>query len=171
MAGCCYALNSPYDSRISGDGWTMKSYFRLLLTIGFGWSISGCVTQSGHLSEYAQIRAASQVLAVQDLGYQESQARGDSAVVIASIGVPYPASAYAQRVGGKVTLKFTIGTDGAANDIQILGEPEVVEFDRYALVTLKKWRFKPMIRDGKALPAKDMTFTIVFDPVRIEPLR
>ena len=146
----------------------MRANVFLLITMAMGLLVSGCVAQRGSQSEYARLKASSQVFAIQDLGYQQSQARGDTAVVIASIGVPYPAEAYTKRVGGAVKFKFTIATDGAANDIQIVEQPAIADFGKYALIALKKWRFRVSVKDGKVFPTPDMIYTVVFDSDKVE---
>ena len=64
----------------------------------------------------------------------------------------YPFGAKKQGLTGKVTIRCLIGTDGKASRLKVLvSKPEGV-FDEAALAAVERWRFKPGILGGEAVP-------------------
>lgn len=62
---------------------------------------------------------------------------------------PYPAEAKAHHLEGLVQLEIIVSPDGLVRDISIVdGEPP---FDEPALKTVSRWRFKPVLVDGRAV--------------------
>ena len=63
----------------------------------------------------------------------------------------YPLTARAQGISGWVDLAFDVQTDGSVNGIAILtSEPKNI-FDRTAIAAVRKWRYRPVLRDGYAV--------------------
>lgn len=65
----------------------------------------------------------------------------------------YPSEARKKHIEGKVLMEATIGTDGAAHDVQIvksLGHG----LDEESINALKKWKFRPAMREGKPVAVK-----------------
>lgn len=66
---------------------------------------------------------------------------------------PYTKEAKAAKVQGKVDLLVTIGADGAVSDVKVENG-----FDKgltqNAVDTVKTWKFKPAMKDGKAVSCK-----------------
>ncbi len=60
----------------------------------------------------------------------------------------YPKAAYESRVEGKVIIRAEVLSNGLIGGIQIHESSGVASLDREALLTAKKWRFNPAIRDG-----------------------
>ena len=64
----------------------------------------------------------------------------------------YPFGAKRKGIQGKVLIRCLVGLDGIATKHQILvSEPRDV-FDQAALAAVQKWRFKPGVLDGQAVP-------------------
>jgi TonB family protein len=72
----------------------------------------------------------------------------------------YPASAVDAKISGQETLLVEIGKDGQVQDIHVvksLGH----EFDLNSMDAVKKWKFEPTQKDGKAVPV-EVRIEIVF---------
>jgi TonB family protein len=73
----------------------------------------------------------------------------------------YTAGAMRAGVQGRVKLECVVLADGAVGDVRVL-ERLHPDLDAEALRALRKWRFKPGIKDGVAVPVRvdvEMTFT------------
>jgi protein TonB len=63
----------------------------------------------------------------------------------------YPLAARAQGTSGWVDLAFDVETDGAVDNVVVLkSEPKDI-FDRAAVAALRKWRYRPVQRDGHSV--------------------
>ena len=61
----------------------------------------------------------------------------------------YPTSAKGDRIQGEVTVKFIVTKDGKVVEPMVVeAEPEGI-FDSYALNAVKRWRYKPAIKNGE----------------------
>jgi protein TonB len=56
-----------------------------------------------------------------------------------------------------------LDTDGRVADVQLLSANPAGVFDQAAINAVRKWRFKPIVRDGRAIEASVNT-TISFKP-------
>ncbi len=63
----------------------------------------------------------------------------------------YPTAAQQHKVGGWVDVQFTVATDGSVADPSIVGAEPVGVFERSALDAVRRWRYQPVTRDGRAL--------------------
>jgi TonB family protein len=68
-----------------------------------------------------------------------------------SVDPAYPAELMKQNVEGTVTLYAVIGSDGQVSGVRVL-EGVDDRLDRYAVVALSHWRFRPATRNGTAVP-------------------
>jgi len=63
----------------------------------------------------------------------------------------YPRDAQSRGIEGWVDVEFTIAADGTTRDLIVRdAEPRGI-FDRSALEALRRWRFEPIVRDGRAV--------------------
>ncbi|HPF25658.1 MAG TPA: energy transducer TonB [Steroidobacteraceae bacterium] len=63
----------------------------------------------------------------------------------------YPAAARSRGRDGWVEIEFTVGTDGAVKDPQVLAaEPNGV-FEDSALDAVRRWRYKPVMQNGTVI--------------------
>jgi TonB family protein len=60
-----------------------------------------------------------------------------------SVAPQYPASAYRQKIGGSVTVRFTVGLDGKTHHIRIIKAHPRGVFNHAAIQAVRQWRFKP----------------------------
>ncbi len=70
----------------------------------------------------------------------------------------YPPRAYRRRIGGSVTVRFLVGTDGKTHHIRIIEAKPPDIFNRAAKQAVRQWRFRPV-----ATPTP-VTQTIRFTP-------
>lgn len=66
----------------------------------------------------------------------------------------YPMKASLDGIEGWVKLAFTITETGAVKDVSVVASKPRRIFDRAARRAISKWRFKPQVIDGKAVPRK-----------------
>ena len=63
----------------------------------------------------------------------------------------YPPSAIANSQKGWVDVIFLVKTDGRVTDTKVVSAEPAGVFDRAATDCLARWRFEPVMRDGKAI--------------------
>lgn len=78
---------------------------------------------------------------------------GDSDVMpLVQIEPVYPPQALARKIEGLVVLRMQINASGAVDDIEVIkAEPKGV-FEREAIRAAYRYKFKPKLVDGKAVP-------------------
>ena len=62
--------------------------------------------------------------------------------------IAYPAQARADGVEGRLVLRLVIGADGSVAQVEVVSSVESA-LDAAAIVSAKKWRFKPAMRCGR----------------------
>jgi periplasmic protein TonB len=62
--------------------------------------------------------------------------------------IAYPAQARADGVEGRLVLRLVIGADGSVSQVDVVSSVESA-LDAAAIVSAKKWRFKPALRCGR----------------------
>lgn len=63
----------------------------------------------------------------------------------------FPASARNRGISGWVELEYTVRTDGSTGDIVVTNSSPRRTFDNAAINAVSQWRYKPVIRGGKAV--------------------
>jgi periplasmic protein TonB len=63
----------------------------------------------------------------------------------------YPLGARAQGTSGWVDLAFDVQTDGTVGGVAVLASEPKDVFDHAAVAALRKWRYRPVLRDGQAI--------------------
>jgi protein TonB len=63
----------------------------------------------------------------------------------------YPSAAQEHKVGGWVDVQFMVAADGSVADTSIVGAAPVGVFERSALDAVRRWRYQPVTRDGRAV--------------------
>lgn len=66
----------------------------------------------------------------------------------------YPADAQASGQSGWVDLEFTVTPTGTVSDVKVIGASTAGVFDEAASDALARWRFKPVERNGVAVPQR-----------------
>ncbi len=86
----------------------------------------------------------------------------DAPIATVLVQPEYPARALTKGIEGFVDVRFDVTARGSTDNIQItLGMPERI-FDRAAIKAVKKWKFQPMVADGKAVPYAGLEQRITF---------
>lgn len=84
-------------------------------------------------------------------------------IPVATIPPQYPREALMQGISGWVRIEFTINPDGSVSDATVIdAEPRRGIFDREALRAITRWRFRPKVEDGVAVPSRG-AYTIDFN--------
>lgn len=79
---------------------------------------------------------------------------GDEVIALLKITPKYPRKAVRSGKEGWVKIEFTITEQGAVVDPKVIASKPRRIFDRAALKAIRKWRFRPKIIDGKAIPRR-----------------
>jgi protein TonB len=82
---------------------------------------------------------------------------------VRSIEPEYPERALTQRIGGAVTVEFTVNTKGEPTDVRVVSAEPAGMFDRSAMAAVKRWRYNPVVVDNvpQEVPARAV---IKFNP-------
>lgn len=75
----------------------------------------------------------------------------------------YPAQALARGLSGDVRVRIRVDTSGRVADVQVLAANPPGVFEQAAVNAVRKWRFEPVMRNGRAIEAGVAT-TISFRP-------
>lgn len=70
--------------------------------------------------------------------------------VVSSVPPQYPAELRKARVAGAVTLVFVLDETGRVQELRVENSTRT-EFERPALDAVRRWKFKPGIKDGEAV--------------------
>ncbi|GAA6186811.1 MULTISPECIES: energy transducer TonB [Alteromonadaceae] len=98
-----------------------------------------------------EIAAENQFLTIQDA----------ETTPMVRISPKYPADAARDGIQGWVKLQFSIDASGSVQNIQIIDANPKRTFDREARKALKKWKYRPQIKDGK--PIEQTGLEVVLD--------
>ena len=63
----------------------------------------------------------------------------------------YPDKAKKEQLEDQVVVQYIIGKKGQVIDVQIIDHAKHSMFDDATVEAIRKWRFRPMIQDGKAV--------------------
>jgi protein TonB len=75
----------------------------------------------------------------------------------------YPAQALSRGQSGEVRVRLTVDGSGRVSDVQVLSAAPAGVFDQAATNAVRKWRFEPIVRNGRSVEAS-VTTTISFRP-------
>lgn len=85
-------------------------------------------------------------------------------VVVHEVHPQYTREAMEQKIQGSVTMKVVVGASGDVMDAQIdQSLDKQYGLDAKAIEAVYQWKFKPAMKDGKAVPVRvtiEMTFTL-----------
>ncbi len=79
----------------------------------------------------------------------------------------YPTELMRQNIGGTVTLRAVIFSDGSVGEVRVLRGVDD-RLDDYARSALARWHFRPATKNGSAVPLEAVVM-IPFRPVRSRP--
>lgn len=75
----------------------------------------------------------------------------------------YPLHALERGIEGWVEVGFTISAAGTVKDPEVLGSEPGGMFDRAALRAIRRWKYNPMVVDGKAVERPGVKVRLVFE--------
>ena len=82
---------------------------------------------------------------------------------LVAVAPAYPPGPLARNVEGYVDVQYDIEANGVTSNIQILAfEPSKV-FNRAVIKAVSKWRYRPKLKDGKAVPVRHIVERVRFD--------
>lgn len=84
-----------------------------------------------------------------------------SSTMISAKAPTYPLDSRRKHEEGTVVLKVVLGTDGQVSDISVSRGSGSDRLDQAALSAVRKWRWKPVVRNGEAVMVEGMV-TIPF---------
>lgn len=79
------------------------------------------------------------------------QGQDREATPVVQLPPQYPVEALRDGREGWVKLRFTVTAAGTVDDIQVIDAEPKRLFDKAARDALRKWRYQPLVVDGKAL--------------------
>ncbi len=79
---------------------------------------------------------------------------------IAQISPNYPHTLRKTGIDGQVDLEFIVNSSGRVESVKVI-RGDGVEFIKEAIIAVKKWKFKPGIKDGEKVSVR-MRIPIVF---------
>ncbi len=94
-----------------------------------------------------------------DLGAASSDTE---AVPVVRVEPIYPQIAAQRSMEGWVLLKFDIGPSGNVQNAKVVESDPPRIFDEAALNAVKKWKYKPQVREGKPLTTRGITVRLTF---------
>ena len=89
-------------------------------------------------------------------------ATNNLATPIVRVEPRYPISAARNGISGHVVMEFDISEQGTPVNINIIESNPKAVFDMEAKNALQKWRYKPAIKNGKAVTSKCLSITLTF---------
>ena len=75
----------------------------------------------------------------------------------------YPSRASRRGIEGWVEVIFTINTNGATEDVQVVAEEPPGVFSRAAVKAVRKWKYKPQMIDGKVQARPNVRVMLKFE--------
>ena len=96
--------------------------------------------------------------------YTAVSSKGIDFKILKEISPNYPRQAEMARYNKTVIVeaKFLVGTDGSVEDVKIIKSHEKFGFDKEVIQVLKKWKFKPVVYNGRNIKVyfnKEFIFT------------
>lgn len=85
------------------------------------------------------------------------------AIPLFKMAPQYPERAAARGIEGYVVMEFTITETGAVTNIKVIEAQPPGMFERAAVKTMEKWKYKPKIVDGKPVQRHGVQNKITFE--------
>ncbi len=161
------ATRSQIDVRLERDNGTAAQP-RLVVENGKQAQIAiGEGLQEG----FAGVRAGFEVFASEPAPpaqASDEDARASTSVPWEGETPVYPGKALRERIGGKVVLLVDLDAQGRATAMEVASSEPRGVFDQAAMDAARRWRFKPNVENGKAVPGR-VSVPIEFRPDRPPP--
>ena len=107
------------------------------------------VGSGGALAGFGEIRALTTVQAIQNETFDVSELE-QRPEAVSQIAPAYPAELRKARIEGLVTLVFVLDENGRVEEPRVENSSRP-EFEKPALDAIRKWRFRPGMKDGQAV--------------------
>jgi TonB family protein len=96
--------------------------------------------------------AESELSAARERSAQRTSVVGANSLARVEYVAPkFPAATRNRNMSGWVELEFTVRADGSTSDIVVTNSSPRKTFDAAAISAVGQWRYKPVMRDGKAV--------------------
>jgi protein TonB len=79
----------------------------------------------------------------------EGVVRAGKLTALRTVEPEFPNSAQQSQISGWVEMEFTVALDGSVKDIKVTGSEPRRVFDNAATTALRKYRYKPVLKDGQ----------------------
>lgn len=96
------------------------------------------------------------------IGFNPTQSDGDM-MVIAAFPPQYPQTPANRGIEGYVIISLTVTADGQVADPYVMEAEPAGVFNRAALKAISKFKYKPRVVDGKALPVSNVRYKMTFE--------
>jgi protein TonB len=103
----------------------------------------------GALAGFGEIRALTAAQGMQDDAFDVSDLEKRPEAV-SQVAPTYPAELRKAKIEGLVTVVFVLGEDGRVEEPRVENSSRP-EFEKPALDAIRKWRFRPGMKDGQAV--------------------
>ncbi len=103
----------------------------------------------GALAGFGEIRALTAAQSIQDETFDASELEKRPEAV-SQVAPAYPPELRKAKIEGLVTLVFVLNEDGRVEEPRIENSSRP-EFEKPALEAIRKWRFRPGMKDGQAV--------------------
>jgi periplasmic protein TonB len=107
------------------------------------------VGSGGALSGFGEVRALTAAQAIQDETFDVSELEKRPEAV-SQVAPTYPTELRKAKIEGSVTLAFVLNEGGRVEDARVENSSRP-EFEKPALEAIRKWRFRPGMKDGQAV--------------------
>lgn len=87
---------------------------------------------------------------------------GDAPVATMLVQPSYPIAATNRGIEGYVDVEFDVTETGATTNIRVIAAEPPKIFEKETIKAVKRWKFNPVIRDGKPVPYKGMAQRVQF---------
>ena len=84
-------------------------------------------------------------------------------VPLVRVNPRYPPRAQSRGIEGWVHLRFTITRQGTVTDVQVVDADPKGYFERSAKRAVGKYKYKPKIQDGEAVPRAGVELVLTFE--------
>ena len=107
------------------------------------------VGAGGALAGFGEAHALSGTQAIADETFDVSEL-GTKPEAVSQVPPVYPAELRKAKIEGSVTLVFVLNENGRVEEARVENSSRP-EFERPALEAIRKWRFRPGMKDGQAV--------------------
>ncbi|WP_159084070.1 energy transducer TonB [Saccharobesus litoralis] len=75
----------------------------------------------------------------------------------------YPSQAQTEGIEGEAIVSFDISRTGETQNVKIYSSSPKLVFDASVINAVKKWKFMPIVKNGKSQNLKNYTYRITYN--------